>query len=101
MSLLIQVVVGELEFVEGTWLLHPVGARGRGIRVDVESSRHMGFCLASDHPLRVMVLVAAVINWHNVNQQDVLGMGVQAFKGALEDGKHPPKIRCYFIILIL
>ena len=88
-SVLVEVVVGELELVEEHGLLHPVGARGRGVRVDVETARHVGLGLPRHHPLRVVVLVAAVVQRHDVHQQDVLGVRVEAFQRHLESGEHP------------
>ena len=89
-SVLVEVVVGELEFVEGQRLFHPVRAAGRRVRVDVESPGHVRLGLAGRHPLRVVILVAAVVERDHVHQQDVLGARVQALQRHLERRKHPP-----------
>ena len=39
MAVLVHVVVGELDLVEGDVVLHPVAPRGWTIRVEVESAR--------------------------------------------------------------
>lgn len=36
----VQVVVGELEFLEGDQLPHPVRSRGRGVRVHIKTAGH-------------------------------------------------------------
>ena len=46
----VQVVVGELEFLEGDELSHPVRPRGRRVRVHVEAARHVGFRFARHRP---------------------------------------------------
>lgn len=68
MSILVQIVVGQFQFVETHGLFHPVGARGRGVRVDVKAPGHVGLRLTGHHPLRVVVLVSAVIHGNDVNQ---------------------------------
>ena len=88
MSVLVQVVVGEFQFVECDWLLHPVRPRGGRVRVDVEASGHVGLGLAGHHPLRVVVLVSAVVHGYYVHQQDVLGVAVQSLYARLECGEH-------------
>ena len=50
MAVLIQLIVGELELVEGDDLLHPLGALGGGVRVDVDAGRGVGVSLARHHP---------------------------------------------------
>ena len=59
MSLLIEVVIGEFEFMECARLLHPVGAGRRGVGMDVEPAGHVGFCLTRHYPLRVMISVGS------------------------------------------
>ena len=50
MSVLIEVVISELELVEQDGLLHPVITRRGGVGVDVQPTRHMwlGFTWCSD-----------------------------------------------------
>ena len=88
MSILIQIVVGELQLVECDRLLQPVGPRGRAVRVDVESPGHVGLGFPRHHPLGVVVLVAAVVQGYDVDQEDVLGVGVQALESDLQGGEH-------------
>lgn len=46
----VQVVVCELQLLEGDELPHPVGPSGRRIRVDIEPSWHGGLGLPCHHP---------------------------------------------------
>lgn len=46
----VQVVIGELEFLEGDELSHPVRPRGRRVRVHVKAARHGGFRFARHRP---------------------------------------------------
>lgn len=39
MSIVVKLIVGELQLVEGDELAHPVAARSRGVRVDVDAWR--------------------------------------------------------------
>lgn len=50
MSKWVQVVVGELEFLEGDELSHPVGSGRWGVRVHVEATGHGRFGFASYRP---------------------------------------------------
>jgi len=91
-SILVEVVVGEFQFVEGQRLLHPVRSAGRRVRVNVESARHVRLGLAGRHPLRVVVLVAAVVQRYDVHQQDVLGARIESFQRHFERRKHSPAV---------
>lgn len=51
----IQVVVGELQLLEGHELPHPVRSSGRRVRVHIQPARHGGFCLPSHHPASTTV----------------------------------------------
>ena len=90
MAVLVEVVIGKLELMERDGLLHPVVAGGRGVRVDVEPTRHVRLRLARHHPLRVVVLVAAVVQRNDVDEQDVLGVGFQSAHRYLDSREHPP-----------
>lgn len=46
----VQVVVGQLQLLEGDELPHPVRAGGRRVRVDVEPAGHGGLCLPGHRP---------------------------------------------------
>lgn len=50
MSERVQVVVGQLQLLEGDQLPHPVRPRGRGVRMDVEPPGHSGLCLPGHRP---------------------------------------------------
>lgn len=50
MSERVQVVVGQLQLLEGDELPHPVRAGGRRVRVDVEPAGHGGLCLPGHRP---------------------------------------------------
>lgn len=56
MSIVVQLVVGQLELVKGDNLLHPLGSGGRRVRVDVHPGRRHGVSLASDHPRRAAIV---------------------------------------------
>lgn len=59
MSVVVQQVVGEFEFVEGDDLLHPLGAFGRRVRVVVHPARRGGVRLARHQPRRAVEGVPA------------------------------------------
>lgn len=46
----VQMVVGELEFLEGNQLPHPVRPGGRRVRMHIETARHSGLCFARHRP---------------------------------------------------
>lgn len=50
MSVVIQLVVGELELVEGEHLLHPLSAFRRGVGVDVDAWGRVGVRLPRHNP---------------------------------------------------
>ena len=50
MSVLIQLIVGEFELVEGDNLFHPLGPLGRGVRMDVDPRGGVGVGLTGHHP---------------------------------------------------
>ena len=50
MAVFIQLIVGELELVEGDDLFHPLSALGGGVWVDVDPGRGVGVGLARHHP---------------------------------------------------
>lgn len=87
-SVLVKVIIGQLELVEGHRLFEPVGTGSGAVRVDVEAAGHVRLGLSGDDPLGVVVLVAAVVQWHDVHEQDVLGVRVQPFHAHLEGREH-------------
>lgn len=50
MPILIHLIVGELQLVEGHYLLHPVGADGRGVGMHMDSGRGDGIRFPGHHP---------------------------------------------------
>jgi len=92
-------VVGELEFVERDRFAHPLFPGGRRVRVDVHALGHLRVSLSSDHPARVVELVAAVVDGNDVHQHDVFGAFVQSRHFDFERWKHPP-IRPHKLLLL-
>ena len=62
----------------------------RAVRVDVHSLWHLGVRLPSNDPPTVVELVAEVVGGYDVQQEDVLGLGVQAGQLELHLGEHLP-----------
>lgn len=85
-------VVGELEPVEGNHPEHPVAPRGWAVRVDVEAAGRLGVGSPRHHPAGVLEFVPAVVCCHDVHQQDVVGLRVQARAGDPEWGEHAPGV---------
>lgn len=56
MAVLVQCVVGEFELEEGHRLLHPVGARGGGVRMYVRPTWELGLGFPSHVPLAFIPL---------------------------------------------
>lgn len=59
MSLVVQLVVGEFEFVEADHLSRPGVSGGQGVGVDVRPRRDRGVGVACHHPLRAVVHIPA------------------------------------------
>ena len=95
MSVVVEQVVGELEFVERDDLLHPLRALGRRVGVDVDAAGHVRVGLAGDHPARRVerVAIALVVDRHEVHHQHVVGHRVEAVQAHLERREHPPVSR--------
>lgn len=55
MSLVIQLVVGQFEFVETDHLTHPGLSWSRGVWVDVDPGGHGGVCVPCHHPFGAVV----------------------------------------------
>jgi len=99
-SALVDVVVGQLEFLEGQRLRGEqlaAGQRRVGVPVELSSGGVRRVRLAGDHPRRpvVGVAVALGVDRHHVQQHQVLGVDVDA--GAAEAHpqcrEHPPASR--------
>lgn len=75
-------LVGQLDLVEADGRLHPVGAKVRRVRVDVDAAVAPPLAPplrpAGRHPLAVDKLPAAAVGRHKVQQEGVHGAGVQA-----------------------
>jgi len=73
-------VIGEFEFLEGDGLARELFPDQRRVRVSVETSWYRRVGLAGDQPRRAMigVAVALVVDRHDVHQHDVAGSAVHA-----------------------
>lgn len=60
MSLIIQFIVGELEFVKTDHLSHPGVSRSQRIGVYINSWGHRGISIASHHPLGAMIHIPEI-----------------------------------------
>ena len=87
-TMLVLYVVRELELVKRHHLGHPLFASGRRVRMYVHAFGHFGIGLASNHPARVVKLVAAIVGGHNVHEKYVLGAFVEAAHFYFERRKH-------------
>lgn len=58
MSLIVQLIVGQLELVKTNHLSHPGVSRSQGVWVYINPRRHRGVGIASHHPLGAMVHVS-------------------------------------------
>ena len=90
MALLVQLVVGQFQFVEVDDNRSPVGAQGRGVRVDVQTSRGTLFLETADPAC--VVLVAVLVDWCHVHQQYVGHIWLQVIELHLDGWEHPPII---------
>ena len=92
-SLLIGDIVGQFKLVKRNSFIHPLFACGWTVGVDVHPFGHLRIGLASHHPLAVVKLVSKVVGGHNVQQQDVLGLLIQAGEFKLHLWKNLSKNR--------
>lgn len=89
MSLLVHRVVGEFDFLEGDLVLHPLCSSGRGIRMSVDPGRPLGFGFAGSEPSGVET-ESGIIREDQIQEDEVLGVGIQAAQAHFESGEHPP-----------
>ena len=68
--------------------LHPLLPSGGTVRVDIHPLRHLGVRLAGHDPPAVVELVSEVVRSHHVQQQDVLGLGVETRETKLHLWEH-------------
>lgn len=92
MSLLVQLVISELELVKVDDSVHPVRAKVGGVRVHIETCRRT-LLFKTPHPHGVLVLIAILVYWCHIHEQDVSGVGIQVKQLNFEWRKHPPKVR--------
>ncbi len=91
MTIIVQLVVGELELVKGHDLFHPGGAFRRRIRMYVYSRRRIRVRFARHHPAARVegVAVPLVVHRDKVHDKHVVLHGVQAVQADLIGGEHP------------
>ena len=87
MALLVQLVVGELQFVEVDDDGGPVCPEGRGVWVDVEAGGGT-FLLEAAHPAGI-VLVAILVHGSHVHEEDVGHVRLQVIQLHLDGREHP------------
>ncbi len=92
LAVLIHLVVGELDLLEGDDLLPQLLPGVRGVWVWVEAARWGRVCLASDQPggAVVGVAVALIVAGHNVQDDMVFEVWVQVDEAGPDSGEHPP-----------
>lgn len=88
MALLVQLVVCQLQFVEVDNHRGPVGSRGRGVRVYVEAGWGT-LLLKAAHPASV-VLVAVLVHWGHVHEQNIRQVWLQVIHLHLDGWEHAP-----------
>jgi len=91
MSLLVDDVVGKLEFVERQRSTHPVLSGGWRVRVNVDlPANHWSIGLAGHDPPAVLVLVPTAVDRNDVDHDDVVDVGAEAAHFQLQRREHPP-----------
>lgn len=90
MALLVQLVIGQLQLVEVDDCIHPVCSRVRGVWVDVETCWG-ALLLEAANPGRVLVLVAVLVDWGHVHEEDVSGVRVKVKQFHFQWWEHPSK----------
>ena len=78
MSILIQIIVGQLDFLEGDVVLHPLCPGGGGLRVNVEPAGHLWLRLPRHLPLGASPFVAGVVGEAKVQKNHILLPRIQA-----------------------
>ncbi len=89
MSLLVELIVGELELVEVDDGVHPVCPQGGRVGMHVKPSRR-ALLLETLDPVGVLVFVAVLVHGRHVHQENVVGRGVEVKQLDFERRKHPP-----------
>ncbi len=88
MAVLVQIIVGQFQFMECHHLLHPNCPSGRTVRMDVQPTGHVRFGLSGHHPFGVVVFIAGIVNGYDIHEEDVFGIAVQSGKRGSECRKH-------------
>lgn len=86
----VQCAVGELDTVERHRLAHPVGPSGWRVRVDVDTVRQAGLCLATGLPAPALPAVTSPVHWYHVQKEQVAGLRVQAGHRHSAGREHAP-----------
>ena len=92
MPLLVQLIIRKLQFVEIDDCVHPVATQVWRVRVNVETSWGALLLEALD-PGRVLVLVAILINWCHVHEQNVCRVGVKTKQFHFKRWKHSSAVK--------
>jgi len=94
MSMLVQLVVGELELLERHHLLGQVVAAERRVGMGAEAVGHGRVGLAGHQPRRAVVgvAVALAVHRHHVHQHVVLGVRLAAAELGADGGEHAPTV---------
>ena len=92
MSVIIHLMVGQLQLVETNNLLHPVCASGRRIWVNMDPGRRGRVCLPGHDPVGGVegITVALVVHGGEVHHQHVVLQGVHPVQADLVGREHPP-----------
>jgi len=83
-SVLVDVVVGQLEFLEGQRLSSQLATGQRRVRVPVDLAAGVRWVrFTGDHPRRpvIGVAVALAVDWDDVEKNGVFGIGVDRCSG--------------------
>ena len=88
MSLLIHGVVGEFDFLEGDFVLHPLGAGSGRIGMRVDPGRPLRFRFARTDPSGVEA-EARIVGQHQIHQHKVFHVGIQSAHAHFQRREHP------------
>ena len=91
MTILVHIVIGQLDFMEGDIVFHPVTSGGWAVWMVIQSRSELGLRLAGHCPLLARVLVSALLRQHDVQQHEVVLGGLQAGHGGPDGGEHAPE----------
>jgi len=91
-SIVVDQIIGEPEFVEGDRLTHPLKATCWRVRVDVYPAGQLNVRLSRNHPTGTVEAVSEplVFTGDEVYHQYVVGCWIQSGQLDLKTGEHPP-----------